>query len=42
MANPKDSGKIDSLTGMPHSEAHYFNRCATPQAAVKCYDALLT
>lgn len=25
MANQKDSTKIDPLTGMPHSEAHYFN-----------------
>jgi protein arginine N-methyltransferase 1 len=27
MANQTDAGKTDPLTGMAHSEAHYFNRC---------------
>lgn len=34
MATQKDSTKIDPLTGMPHSEAHYFNRFAVQCAAV--------
>ena len=28
MANQQDAGKMDPLTGMAHSEAHYFNRFA--------------
>jgi len=38
MATQKDSAKIDPLTGMPHSEAHYFNRFA----AAPCVAALPT
>ena len=30
MANQQDAAKTDPLTGMAHSEAHYFNRYAVP------------
>jgi hypothetical protein len=30
MANQADAAKTDPLTGMPHSEAHYFNRYPAP------------
>jgi protein arginine N-methyltransferase 1 len=32
MANQADAAKTDPLTGMPHSEAHYFNRYPRPCA----------